>query len=69
MTVILWLIGGSLIVALIGLYMFFWAVRSGQYDDLKGASMRILYDDGDVADGTKLTAQASKQAYQSKVPN
>jgi len=69
MTVILWLIGGSLIVALIGLYMFFWAVRSGQYDDLKGASMRILYDDGDVAEGAKLTAQASKQAYQNKVPN
>ncbi len=45
MTVILWLIGGSLLVALSGLAVFFWSVRSGQYDDLKGASVRILFDD------------------------
>jgi len=67
--VILWLIGASLTVALVGLYVFFWSVRSGQYDDLKGASMRILYDDGDVAEGEKLTAQASKRAYQNQIPN
>ena len=48
MTVILWLIGASLIVALGGLVVFFWSVKSGQYDDLKGASLRILYDE-DVA--------------------
>ncbi len=45
MTVILWLIGASLIVALGGLVVFFWSVKSGQYDDLKGASLRILYDE------------------------
>lgn len=26
---------------------FFWALRNGQYDDLKGASERILLDDDD----------------------
>jgi len=48
MTVILWLIGASLAAALCGLAIFFWSVRNGQYDDLKGASMRILLDDDDV---------------------
>jgi cbb3-type cytochrome oxidase maturation protein len=48
MTVILWLIAASLIVAVGGLIVFFWSVRSGQYEDLKGASMRILLDDEDV---------------------
>jgi cbb3-type cytochrome oxidase maturation protein len=45
MIVIVWLLGASLLVALCGLAVFFWAVRSGQYDDLKGASVRILFDD------------------------
>ncbi len=45
MVVILWLLGASLLVALCGLAVFFWSVRSGQYEDLKGASERILFDD------------------------
>lgn len=28
-----------------GLFAFFWSVRSGQYDDLDGAALRILEDD------------------------
>ena len=36
----------------IGLAAFFWSVRSGQFDDLDGASMRILIDDeGDQTSG------------------
>ncbi|MBI1212630.1 MAG: cbb3-type cytochrome oxidase assembly protein CcoS [Alphaproteobacteria bacterium] len=29
----------------IGVAIFFWAMRSGQYDDLDGAAERILIDD------------------------
>ncbi|SFM51009.1 cytochrome oxidase maturation protein, cbb3-type [Marinobacter zhejiangensis] len=28
-----------------GIYLFSWAVKSGQYDDLEGPAHRILYDD------------------------
>lgn len=28
-----------------GLYAFFWAMRSGQYDDMDGSAERILYDE------------------------
>jgi len=39
------LIGVSLIVALIFLAGFFWAVRSKQYDDDFTPSVRMLFDD------------------------
>lgn len=45
MNVILWLILASLTVAGGGLVVFMWSLRSGQYEDLKGASRRILFDD------------------------
>jgi cbb3-type cytochrome oxidase maturation protein len=31
----------------IGVAVFFWTLRSGQYDDLDGAAERILMDDDD----------------------
>ena len=31
----------------IGVAVFFWTLRSGQYDDLDGAAHRILIDDED----------------------
>jgi cbb3-type cytochrome oxidase maturation protein len=39
------LIGVSLLVALIFLALFIWAVKSGQYDDYETPSYRILFDD------------------------
>lgn len=35
-------------LGLTGLATFFWAVRSGQFDDLDGAALRILTDDEDA---------------------
>ena len=45
MEVIFLLIGFSLLVALIFLWLFFWAVRDGQYDDSYTPSVRILFDE------------------------
>jgi len=45
MSVILVLIGFSLFVALMFLGAYFWAVKSGQYDDKYTPSVRILFDD------------------------
>jgi cbb3-type cytochrome oxidase maturation protein len=41
----LWLIPLSVVLGLIGLVVFLWTLRNGQYDDLDGAAERILYDD------------------------
>jgi cbb3-type cytochrome oxidase maturation protein len=47
MSVIVVLIGFSIIVAAGFLLAFLWAVRSGQYDDDVSPSIRILYDNED----------------------
>jgi len=45
MDVILGLIPGMILLGLISVLIFFWAVRSGQYDDMEGPAHRILDDD------------------------
>jgi len=45
MEVIYMLIGFSLLVALIFLGLFFWAVKTGQFEDQHTPSMRVLFDD------------------------
>jgi len=46
--VIYGLLPGMLLLGIIGVAIFFWAVRSGQYDDMDGAASRILMDDAPV---------------------
>ena len=45
MDALLYLIPAALFLGLLGLAAFLWALRSGQFDDLDGAAMRILNDD------------------------
>jgi cbb3-type cytochrome oxidase maturation protein len=45
MTIILFLLVVSLMIAALGLAAFLWSLRTGQYDDLDGAANRILFDD------------------------
>ncbi len=45
MTGLAFLIPIALLMGLAGLCAFFWAMRSGQYDDMDGAAHRILIDD------------------------
>ncbi|MBK6364770.1 MAG: cbb3-type cytochrome oxidase assembly protein CcoS [Saprospiraceae bacterium] len=52
MKIILFLIIISIIVAGSFLAAFFWAVKSGQYDDDYTPSLRILLDD-DIKENTK----------------
>lgn len=39
------LIPVALVLGGVGLAAFLWSLRSGQYDDLDGAAVRILRDD------------------------
>jgi cbb3-type cytochrome oxidase maturation protein len=47
MEVIYGLLPGMLLLGVIGVAVFFWAVRNGQYDDMDGAANRVLLDDED----------------------
>jgi cbb3-type cytochrome oxidase maturation protein len=51
MNVLLYLIPLALTLGAIGLAAFFWALRSGQFEDLDGASYRMLRDD-DTTEGS-----------------
>lgn len=48
MSVILILIIASIVVALVFLGAFYWAVKSGQYDDTYSPSVRMLFEDKKV---------------------
>ncbi|HMR34088.1 MAG TPA: cbb3-type cytochrome oxidase assembly protein CcoS [Geminicoccaceae bacterium] len=45
MTVLVMLIPLALGLGLAGLLAFLWSLRSGQYDDMEGAALRVLSDD------------------------
>ena len=49
MSGLVYLIPIALLLGLLGLAAFFWAMRSGQFEDLDGAGARILIDEeGDL---------------------
>jgi cbb3-type cytochrome oxidase maturation protein len=43
--VLVYLVPMALALGLAGLAAFLWTLRSGQYDDMDGAAMRVLSDD------------------------
>ena len=45
MNVLVYLVPLALMLGLTGLAAFLWSLKSGQYDDLDGAAVRILPDD------------------------
>ena len=54
MNILVYLIPAALVLGGLGLAAFFWALRSGQFDDMEGAAHRILEEDEDApADPSK----------------
>lgn len=53
MSVVVVLIGFSVLVAVGFLIAFLWAVKSGQYDDDVSPSVRILFDNEDEDNSNK----------------
>ena len=45
MNILIFLAPVAISMGAIGLAAFLWSLRSGQYDDLKGAAHRILIDE------------------------
>lgn len=48
MEVIYYLVPVALVILVIAVGIFFWAVKSGQYDDMEGPAHRILMDDEEL---------------------
>ena len=45
MNVLVYLVPMALTLGLTGLAAFLWSLRTGQYDDMDGAALRVLSDD------------------------
>lgn len=45
MEILFYLIPIAMVLLAVAIGIFFWAVRSGQYDDMEGPAHRILMDD------------------------
>ena len=45
MSIILYLIAASLLAGGCGLALFLWSLKNGQFEDLEGAAIRILFED------------------------
>lgn len=45
MQVVMFLVPVMLMLVAVGIGLFTWSVKNGQYDDLEGPAHRILYDD------------------------
>ncbi|MCF6365568.1 MAG: cbb3-type cytochrome oxidase assembly protein CcoS [Bacteroidales bacterium] len=60
MAVIFILIGLSLIVALIFLFLYIWSVKDGQYEDDQTPAIRILFDDEELNEQKKINKSKFK---------
>ena len=45
MDILIYLVPAAFLLGFSGLVAFFWAMKSGQFEDLDGAAYRILQDD------------------------
>lgn len=59
MDVLVFLIPIALGLGALGLAAFIWSLKSGQFEDLDGAAMRILDDDDDAAPSANEKPQAA----------
>jgi len=53
MSIIYILIPIAILLTALGIYLFFWAVKSEQFDDLEKQGMSILFDDKTVDEEQK----------------
>ena len=61
MNIMFLLIGVSLLAAGVFLFLFIWAVRRGQYDDTYTPSVRVLFDDDEIAEQDEKTKEKKNE--------
>lgn len=61
MSIIYILIPIAIILTAIGIYLFFWAVKSEQFEDLEKQGMSILYDDEQPKDEADTQSKKSQE--------
>ncbi|OLS63407.1 cbb3-type cytochrome oxidase assembly protein CcoS [Pseudomonas putida] len=62
------MIPAALVLVGIAVYIFFWAVDSGQYEDLDGPAHSILFDDQDPKHQAAVKGEESAEDDQPEPP-
>ena len=62
MTALYVMIPIAVIIVALAIWLFFWAVDSGQYDDLDSPAHSILFDDEDPAHKARITEAEGSDA-------
>lgn len=66
-TLIAFMLGISIILGLLGLLFFIWALRSGQFDDENKMLQGLLYDDtGDLNSAANKSKKEKKETEDKK---
>ena len=68
MSILYLLIPISLLLLGLILWILFWAVRSGQFDDLEGPAHRILMDEERVVDRSGMHVHSRQKKAGEEVP-
>ena len=58
----------ALLLVVIGIAVFFWAVKSDQFDDLEGPAHSILFDDEPRDSASKTTATSNDSNKEKSEP-
>ena len=68
MEALAYLIPVALFLGLGGLGAFFWAMKTGQFEDLEGAGMRILISDEDALASSPQQAKPDSESENTQNP-
>jgi len=62
--IVMFLVPVMLLLVAVGVALFAWSVKNGQYDDLEGPAHRILYDDDKdmIPDDARTDKAAEKES-------
>lgn len=69
MQIVMFLVPLMLMLVALGIVLFAWSVKNGQYDDLEGPAHRILYDDDKdmIPDDARTDKPASEEQTSEQV--
>ena len=68
MSIIYVLIPIAILLTSIGIYLFFWAVKTEQFDDLEKQGMSILFDEP-TSDTTEKRQKSTDEQHKNKTDN
>ncbi len=68
MSIIYILIPIAVLLTALGIYLFFWAVKTEQFDDLEKQGMSILFDEDDKNSESRVASNEKKQDKNSESP-